>query len=148
MIKLKAAINLTCKQYQLHNPNYSLLTMSLRTYLFLIFIATVLCWGALLLTIFNTNPQEAGNVALFSFFGSLFFTSIGTLTLVGFYLRVFFSKNEIIYANMGVSFRQAVLLSICLTGLLGLQALRLLNWWDGILFCTAVLSLELYFRSK
>ncbi len=122
--------------------------MTLRSYLFLIFMATVLCWGAFLLALFNTNPEDAGVMALVSFFGSLFFALMGTLTLIGFYLRVYFSKNEVIYANMGIAFRQAVLFSICVIGLLILQALRLLNWWDGILFCLAILSLELYFRSR
>jgi len=122
--------------------------MSLRTYLFGIFVATVLCWAAFVLTIYNTNPKDAGTMAVVSFFGSLFFALMGTFTLLGFYLRLWFYKNEIFYANIGVAFRQGIFLAIIVCGILGLQAIRLLTWWNMILFIIIVVMLEAYFLAK
>ncbi len=122
--------------------------MSLRTYLLGIFISTILCWVAFILIVTNTNPVDSGRIAIFSFFGSLFFGLIGLFTLIGYYLRVWFSKNETIYANIGVAFRQAILFSLCFIILLVLQSIRLLTWWNGLLLVLVIISLEFYFLAK
>ena len=124
------------------------MTASLKAYLIGIFIASVLCWTALILIVLNTNPTVGGrNIVIFFFIG-LFFALVGTFSLIGFYLRLWFSKNELIYSHLGPSVRQAVLLSLCIIFLLGLQILRLVNIWTGILIVLAVLALEFFFRTK
>lgn len=122
--------------------------MSLRTYLFGIFVATILCWGAFLLTLFNTNPHIAGGIAVVSLLLSLFFALLGTFTLLGFYSRIFFSKNELLYTNIGISFRQGILFSFIIVGLLLLSHFQFLNFWTALLFILAISSLEFYFRTK
>ena len=87
-------------------------------------------------------------MALAAFYGSLFFGLVGTLTLIGYYGRVLASRGEVIYANIGVSFRQAVLIAFAVVALLILQSFRLLTWWDGGLLVVAIMLLELYFRAK
>jgi len=118
------------------------MTSSLRNYLLGIFIASILCWAALILIIFNSNPYSGGKSIIILFFISLFFGS------VGFYLRLLFSKNEIIYSHIVPSIRQAFLMSFCVVVLLALQILRLVNIWTGILLVLAVLSLEFFFRTR
>lgn len=122
--------------------------MTLGTYLFGISISTVLCWVAWILTLFNLDPKTAGTVGFLSFFTSLFFALIGTLTIAGFYIRLLASKNEYYYENITISFRQAILASIMVVGLLVLQALRLLNFFDGTLFVLAIILLEAYFLAR
>jgi hypothetical protein len=124
------------------------MTSSLRNYLLGIFIASILCWAALILIIFNSNPYSGGKSIIILFFISLFFGSVGFLTLTGFYLRLLFSKNEIIYSHIVPSIRQAFLMSFCVVVLLALQILRLVNIWTGILLVLAVLSLEFFFRTR
>lgn len=122
--------------------------MSLRAYLIGIFISTILCWAAWGLTILNIDPTDSGTLGLASFFGSLFFALAGTFGLIGFFTRVWLSGNEIIYENIGISFRQSFLLSLCIIGLLALQAIRMLTWWNGILLVLIIIMLEFYFMAK
>lgn len=122
--------------------------MSLKTYLFGIFTATCLFWGAFLLIFFNTNPQEGGKMIIFFFFASLFFALWGTLTLLDFYFRVFISKNEIYYANINIALREGFLGALCLLGLLILRVINFLNFLNGFLWVLAISSLEFYFLSR
>ncbi len=122
--------------------------MTLKSYLVGISISTALCWAAWALTIFNIDPANAGNLGLLSFFVSLFFAIVGTLTIGGFYLRLWFSKNEYYFENINISFRQAILAAFSIVGLLILQALRILNLFDGILFVLSIILLEAYFLAR
>lgn len=122
--------------------------MTLRSYLLGMFLSTIVCWLAFGLILFYVNPYNSGALGLIAFYISLFFASIGTLTLIGFYLRVWFSKNEILFAHVNPSFRQAILLSIILVGSLVLQAFHLLTWWDGALFVLSIVLVEFYFISR
>lgn len=122
--------------------------MTLRSYLLGMFLSTIVCWLAFGLILYYVNPYNSGAIGLIAFYVSLFFASIGTLTLIGFYLRVWFSKNEILFAHVNPSFRQAILLSIILVGSLFLQAFKLLTWWDGSLFVISIVLVEFYFISR
>jgi len=122
--------------------------MTLRSYLLGMFLSTIVCWLAFGLILFYINPYNSGPLGLTAFYVSLFFASVGTLTLIGFYLRVWFSKNEVLFAHVNPSFRQAILLSIILVGSLVLQGFGLLTWWDGALFVLAIVLLEFYFISR
>lgn len=122
--------------------------MTLRSYLIGMLISTIFCWAAFLLLIIYVDPEQASFIGFLSFYVSLFFALIGTFTLVGFYLRVWFSKNEVLFAHVTPSFRQAILLSIILIVSLILQSFRLLTWWDGALLVGSVVLLEFYFMSR
>ena len=122
--------------------------MTLSTYLIGISVSTLLCWTAWGLTIINVDPQTTGSWGIVSFFISLFFAIVGTFTIIGFYLRLWFTSNEYYYENITISFRQAILVSVVVVGLLGLQALRILNLFDGILFISSILLLEFYFLAR
>lgn len=122
--------------------------MTLSSYLIGISISTILCWIAWFLTLNNIDPLATNSLGYLSFFVSLFFALLGSFTIIGFYLRLWFSKNEHYYENIGVSFRQAILLSVCVLGLLILQSLGLLNIFDGILLVLCIILLEGYFLAR
>lgn len=122
--------------------------MTLKKYLLGMMVSTIFCWISWGMILYYVDPQTTGFVGLAAFYVSLFFALIGLLTLVGFYMRVWFSKNEIIFAHVGPAFRQGILLSLILTGSLFLQSFRLLTWWDGALFIASVALLEFYFLSR
>ena len=82
------------------------------------------------------------------FFVSLFVFITGILTLIGFYIRVKISNNEVFFANFKPSLRQAALFSLALTGILALQTLRVLTWWDALMLALSILLIELYFQNK
>jgi hypothetical protein len=122
--------------------------MTLKKYLIGMMISTVFCWFSWGMILFYIDPKTTGIVGLAAFYISLFFALIGLLTLIGFYLRIWFSKNEILFAHVGPSFRQAVFLSIVVVGSLVLQSFRLLTWWDGALLVASIVLLEFYFMSR
>ena len=122
--------------------------MKLQSYLLGIIISSVICWVAFALTIFYINPENTKVLALSSFFVSLFFALAGTFTVIGFYIRTFLSHNELYYANINTSFRQGFLLSFGVIGILALQLLNLLNWWDAGLFIAILILVEFYFLTK
>lgn len=122
--------------------------MTLKKYLIGMMVSTIFCWFSWGMILYYVDPETTGVIGLSAFYVSLFFAVIGLLTLVGFYLRVWFSKNEILFAHVGPAFRQAILLSLVIVGSLVLQSFRLLTWWDGALFIASVALLEFYFLSR
>lgn len=122
--------------------------MTLRSYLIGMFVSTLFCWVSWILILVYIDPEQTSPVGILSFYISLFFAMVGTLTLCGFYLRVWFSKNEVLFAHVAPAFRQAIFLSIILVGSLVLQSFRLLTWWDGALLVGSVTLLEFYFMSR
>jgi hypothetical protein len=125
-----------------------MINMTLKKYLIGMMISTVFCWISWGMILYYVDPETTGWVGLGAFYVSLFFALVGLLTLVGFYMRVWFSKNEILFAHVGPAFRQGILLSLVLVGSLLLQSFRLLTWWDGALFIASVALLEFYFLSR
>lgn len=122
--------------------------MSLRSYLLGLMVSTIFCWFSFGLILFYINPNEAGGVGLAAFYLSLFFALVGAFTLLGFYLRRWLSRNEILFAHISPAFRQGVLLSLVLVVSLILQAFRILTWWDGMFLVGSVVLLEFFFMSR
>ncbi|MBU1167085.1 hypothetical protein KKC60_01610 [Patescibacteria group bacterium] len=122
--------------------------MTLQKYLLGIAVSTVFCFVAFGLICFYIDPDNTNLVGYLCFYASLMFSLVGLFTLLGFYLRVWLSKNEIIFAYVAPSFRQAVLLSVIVIGSLILQSFRLLTWWDAILFVASIVLLEFFFMSR
>ena len=122
--------------------------MKTRSYLFALFCITLFSLGFSVFMIFNTNPYGSDVLTISMFFLSLFIFLTGILTLLGFYFRVKISNNEVFYANFYPAIRQAGLLSFVIIGLLVLNSLKVLTWWDAIMFALAILLLELYFQNK
>jgi hypothetical protein len=122
--------------------------MTLRSYLIGMLISTIFCWAAFFLILIYIDPDQASFIGFLSFYISLFFAIVGTLTLIGFYLRVWFSRNEVLFAHVAPAFRQAILLSLILVVSLVLQSFRLLTWWDGALLVGSVVLLEFYFMTR
>ncbi|MFC1640508.1 hypothetical protein ACFL2D_00505 [Patescibacteria group bacterium] len=122
--------------------------MKLHQYIIGMFISTLLVWGAWILILFSVDPGASGFIGPLIFYISLFFAVVGSFTLVGFYLRVWFSRNEVIYQHATTSFRQGILLSVAFVGVLILQSFHFLTWWSILLFVLAVVILELFFVSQ
>jgi len=119
-----------------------------KNYLLGLSLLTVLGWVALLIVIFRLNPFTSTALAVPFFLSSLFLALVGTLTLLGFYFRVWFRRGEIYLQHISVSLRQGIFLTIAIEIALVFQILRILTWWDGILIATAVGLVEIYFSSR
>lgn len=105
--------------------------MTLKQYLILMSIGSILCWAAFIAVIFNVNPYSASTMEFVFFFSSFALAVVGTCSVVGFLLRRLFLKDdEIIFRHVKHTFRQSILIAAVLTLLLILQGLRLLTWWN------------------
>lgn len=122
--------------------------MTLKHYLFTLFSTTLIALGAWLVIFFNVDPKSADALTITAFFASLFLWITGILTFLGFYLRIWLSNREIIFANLPPSFRQAILGTLAFVGLLVFKYLQVLNWWTAIPFVIICLLVELYFQTR
>lgn len=121
--------------------------MSLKAYVIGMLFATIVCWGAFGFVVFFIDPERGWPAAL-ALYLTLGLSLVGTITLIGYRVRVAVGHGEELYANLGISLRQGILLAIGLTGVLFLQSLRMLNWWDGSLLVGFLILLEFFFLSR
>lgn len=110
-------------------------------------VATLVSWGGFGFVLFFVDPDSSW-LSLLVFYLTLALSLIGTLTLLGYRVRQAASRGEESYDNLGVSLRQGILLTLGLIGVLFLQSLRLLNWWDGGLLVGFLILLEFFFLSR
>ncbi|MFH0804885.1 MAG: hypothetical protein V1916_01675 [Patescibacteria group bacterium] len=122
--------------------------MSLKKYLILMFTTTLVCWVAWLFVVFFINPGEAGPVGFTLFYVSLFFACLGTFSLFGFFVRVWFSREEVIFRHLGVSSRQSLWFSILVIITLLLRATATFHWWSVALLIILLVVLEFFFISR
>jgi len=104
-------------------------------------IATAMTLAAWLLVLFYFDPTTSGIPGLTLFFVSFAATLIGLLILLFHYFRYRFTNTP---AFFGTTVRQAVLLGLVVSGILLLQALDKLNWWNGVAIVVAGLVVESY----
>ena len=121
--------------------------MSLNKYLILMTLTTIVCWAVWAMVINIINPTQAGFLGFLFFYASLFLASIGSISIIGFFIRKVLLREELAFRHVVVSFRQAILLSILIIGSLILQSRGLLTWWNTILFILALTVLEFFFIS-
>lgn len=122
--------------------------MKLRTYIIALVLSTALCIVAWVITLQYINPEQAGILGLILFYASFFVSIIGIAALMGLYIRILFSRNEILFAHITPSFRQGVLVAACATILLFLQGTKLLTWWDALLVVLIISLTEFFFHSR
>lgn len=121
--------------------------MSLRYYLFFVFVTTLLALGWFVVTLFNIDPNKATLSQLSGFFISLFLIIWGAATFIGFFIRIRLSNNEIVFANFPISFRQGLEISVLSVCLLFLKSIAALNLWTAILVAIILILVEMFFRT-
>lgn len=122
--------------------------MILRLYLFTLYLILFLSAGLFGFILFNVNPFRSPFWMILIFYSSFFLFWLAFFGLIGFYLKVWATNREIIFAHLLPTLRQAALISLLLTGWLFLLQIGVLNWWVGVLLAMAVLMIELSFRKS
>lgn len=121
--------------------------MSLKKYLMLMGISTLVCWLSFVSVIFNISP-EGGFLALALFYLSLSLSLLGTFFIIGFTIRALMRKEMPLFRHLNISFRQAIFFTVLITGSFFLQASELLRWWNLIIFMIFLIILEFFFSIK
>lgn len=120
--------------------------MKLKTYNIFMLVATLIAWLGLFMVVASFDPYQAGILVMIFFYLSFGLSILGSLTLLGFWLRkLFMRKKELSHNLVSESFRQAIIFSCVLVIALLLQSARLLTWWNIILIILAATMLEFIF---
>lgn len=95
------------------------------------------------------DPEKTGAI------GQLLFFISAMLFLSGLFILFFtwmkgktLHEDDVNFANLGISFRQGILMAFLVVLLLVLQQYRVLTWWDGALTVAGILLVELYFLTR
>jgi hypothetical protein len=109
--------------------------------------ATVLSWAAWILVVIRLNPYSDGTTAVLLFFGSAGLALAGTLTIIGFFLRYWLEKGQVLYRQFAVASRQAMILTAGCLVIGALQLQHLLRPWSGILVLVLAMIVELFMQA-
>jgi len=122
--------------------------MGLRLYLFGLYSTIAISLGLCVLLIFNINPFQAPFWIIAIFYLTIFLFFMAIFGIMGFYLKVWATNREVIFAHLVPTLRQAGFLALIIVGLLFLMQVRVLNWWVAVLFVISIGLIELFFRSR
>ncbi|MFA7653613.1 MAG: hypothetical protein WCX97_01025 [Candidatus Magasanikbacteria bacterium] len=117
--------------------------MTLRQYLILMSLGTLICWGTWVFVILSLDPNSAGTLGLAFFYLSLFLALVGTFSVIVFLVRRAIVKNdEVIFRHVKKTFRQSVIFTTLIIFALFLLQEKLLTWWNGIILVVLFVILE------
>ena len=122
--------------------------MTLIRYIALMFVATALSWSAWYTVLSIINPFEADAVGLILFYLSFGISLTGTFALIGFVIRWFLVRDELTFQKVLISFRQGIFLSILLIGMLLLQRMRILTWYNAAFLILGLTIAEFFVISR
>ncbi|HHE46017.1 MAG TPA: hypothetical protein ENL05_01590 [Candidatus Moranbacteria bacterium] len=122
--------------------------MTLKAYIWGMRSITLLSLIALGVMIVYVDPESSGIIGITLFYLIVFFVLSGIFNLGLIFIRRKLLGNEIAASNVGLSFRQGILLAVLCLVLLILQSFRILVWWDALLALGGILLIELYFLNK
>ncbi|HEX7586353.1 MAG TPA: hypothetical protein VF390_01845 [Patescibacteria group bacterium] len=122
--------------------------MTLKSYIWGMRLVALFSFIALGLVINYVDPEKSGIVGKVLFYLIFFFFLSSFFNLGLLWIRKRALGKEAVSLNISLSFRQGALLAIFVAGLMVLQSMRLLIWWDGLLLLAGVFLVELYFLSR
>jgi len=122
--------------------------MGLRLYLFGLYSIMILSFGLWFLLLNNVNPFQAPAWIIVLTYTTLFCFLVCIFAIIGFYLKVWMSNREVVFAHLAPTLRQSALISFLFIGCIFLVQVKSFNWWIASLFIISVLMLELFFRFK
>ena len=121
--------------------------MTLRGYLFLMTVATLIAGAIFALTGSLVNPFTTNGIGFFLFYASLFLTVMGVAAIIGFIVRFGILKKHLADRAVTISFRQAFLVASLINIALILAAHKLFSWFNILLLIIAFSTLEFFLIS-
>lgn len=118
--------------------------MSLRQYLIIMLMSTVLCWVAWVMVIVNIDPFLDTGVGLAFFYASLFFSLLGTFSVFSFWARYLSQKSRPIFHLVRASFRDSFIISAVALVSLFLISRGYLNWMTGGILFAIIVVFSIY----
>lgn len=122
--------------------------MKVRNSIIILTLTTLVSWAAWVVVVRSVDPGGSSFIGPVIFYLTLFFALVGTFTLVGYFMRLWRSHNEVVYRHVATAFRQGILLSLAFIAALILQSFHYLSWWAAGISLVAVGIIELFFLSQ
>ena len=122
--------------------------MTLKRLVILMVLATGLFWSGWLWTLLTIDPHVTNWLGFLLFFGTIFFSLVGTLALLGIFVRHCRGGDQVFFYTVSLSFRQSLILSSFIVALLVLQGSRLLRWWNVLLLLAVAIAAEMNLLAK
>ena len=116
--------------------------MTIKQYLWLMTICTLVCWAGWLLVLFFINPETTSSLGFILFYLSLFFALVGSLAIISYLFRLLFRRIYSKSETVQISFRQAVFWGVAVVGALFLQAQGLMTWLNVLLLVMLITIIE------
>lgn len=130
-------------QKRLYLINYPTQDMTLRQYFTTMLVGAILAWAAWLLVIFRFDPTVSGAAVFFLFYAALFMAIFGSVSAIGFWLRLRLATNEETdFTKIKKTFKQGALAAAFVVLALLLLQKELLTWWNFALLAIFYLFLE------
>lgn len=121
--------------------------MTVRKYLWLLALITIVSWVLWFLVITYIDPETGSSVALILFYITLFLSLMGTFTIAGYLLRLITSQHEITRERLNIALRQGVLFSLLVNISLYLKAHDKLGFVTIIITILILSLIEFFFLS-
>jgi len=121
--------------------------MTLKSYLTLMIIATLACWGAFIFVLLSVNPEITNVLGFVLFYSSLFLAISGTAAIVGFVIRFWLLKQELAFYSVKSAFRQSFLFALLVIAILLLLAKGFFTWFNVFLIIIILAVLEFFLIS-
>lgn len=118
--------------------------MSLTLYIIIMTLTTALSWSGWYLVITTLTPTDTGVIGLVLFYASLTLSLGGTCALLGLAIRMFFLKQEFIFQKVIISFRQGIFFALLIDGILFLQSMHLLTWYNIFFLLLGLTAVEFF----
>lgn len=119
--------------------------MTLRQYIIIMSVATLLCWLSWGFVLLNVDPFKDNGMGFLFFYITLFFSLVGTVSLIGFGIVQWVSTQyRPMYRHVQLSFLVGVLLSLILILLLFLQGKAMLNILNIGIFAGSLVFILLF----
>lgn len=117
--------------------------MNLKEYLFSIGLGSILCFTICVLVVLNFDPNINATLPLIFFYLSLFLGILGGFSFVVILVKkIKYKEDEIIFRQIKKVFRQALVFSCLVIGILFLAREDLLNWLTFLLILFFYLIFE------
>lgn len=121
--------------------------MTLRKYLAVMLVLTLICWGIFLFVTNLVDPTATNWLGFLLFYLALFLSLVGTAALAGFIIRFIAWRRELAFNQVKIAFRQSFLFALFVIIILILKSQQLFNWLNLGLLVIIFAILELFFAS-
>lgn len=121
--------------------------MTLKNYLLVMAVLTIVCWAIFIFVASLVDPQMTNWLGYTLFYLALFLSLSGTTAIIGFVVRFVALKKELAFNLVKLAFRQSFLFSLFIIFLLILKSQHLFNWLNLLLLVIIFAVLELFLIS-